>query len=123
MKLRVRMPILLAGFALALVCPPAHAHAMLEQAVPPVGSTVPSAPGELRLSFSEALEPRFCRIAVTDASGAPMNAGAIRTDPADPSRLLVPVRALRPGTYGVSWHAVSVDTHRTEGSYRFTVGP
>ena len=29
--------------------------------------------------------------------------------------------ALKPGTYTVSWHVLSVDTHRTEGSYRFTV--
>ena len=28
---------------------------------------------------------------------------------------------LRPGTYTVYWHVVSVDTHRTEGSLKFVV--
>jgi methionine-rich copper-binding protein CopC len=35
----------------------------------------------------------------------------------------VPLKALRPGTYRVSWHAVSIDTHRTEGAFTFTVKP
>jgi len=30
---------------------------------------------------------------------------------------------LKPGTYLVSWHVVSVDTHRTSGTYKFTVTP
>ena len=30
---------------------------------------------------------------------------------------------LAPGTYRVAWHAVSVDTPRTEGAYSFTVKP
>jgi methionine-rich copper-binding protein CopC len=29
--------------------------------------------------------------------------------------------ALKPGSYTVTWHVLSVDTHRTEGSYSFTV--
>jgi methionine-rich copper-binding protein CopC len=33
------------------------------------------------------------------------------------------LKPLKPGRYGVSWHAVSVDTHRTEGKYNFVVAP
>ena len=29
---------------------------------------------------------------------------------------------LPPGTYLVSWHVVSVDTHPTEGTFTFEVG-
>jgi len=29
---------------------------------------------------------------------------------------------LKPGRYRVRWHVVSVDTHRTEGSFEFSVG-
>ncbi|MGH6674956.1 MAG: copper resistance protein CopC [Xanthobacteraceae bacterium] len=32
-------------------------------------------------------------------------------------------RALKPGIYIVSWHVVSVDTHHTQGTYKFTVAP
>ena len=28
---------------------------------------------------------------------------------------------LTPGTYTVNWHVTSVDTHKTEGNYKFTV--
>jgi methionine-rich copper-binding protein CopC len=38
--------------------------------------------------------------------------------------LVTPVSApLKPGVYTVHWHAVSVDTHRTQGSFQFTVRP
>jgi methionine-rich copper-binding protein CopC len=29
---------------------------------------------------------------------------------------------LSPGTYRVHWHVLSVDTHKTEGSFSFRVG-
>ncbi len=111
--------------ALALLLAPglAFAHAQLETTVPPVGSTVASAPAELQMMFSEGLEPRFSKVVVTSASGVSVNAGAIHTDPADAKRLFVPVGKLAAGTYMVTWHAVSVDTHKTQGTYHFTIAP
>jgi copper resistance protein C len=38
------------------------------------------------------------------------------------ARMSVGLKALSPGTYHVHWHALSVDTHKTEGSFSFTVG-
>ena len=36
--------------------------------------------------------------------------------------MIVPMVApLTPGSYTVKWHVVSVDGHKTEGSYRFSV--
>jgi hypothetical protein len=36
--------------------------------------------------------------------------------------LIVPVaKALAPGVYSVKWHAVSLDTHHTQGTFDFTV--
>ena len=32
------------------------------------------------------------------------------------------VGRLAPGSYSVTWHALSVDTHKTQGSFGFTVG-
>ncbi len=96
---------------------------MLEEAVPPVGSTVASAPAELQLNFSEAIEPHFTKVAVGGPGGTTVAVGALHVDPSDDKRLLVPVPKLVPGKYTVVWHAVSVDTHRTQGSYHFTVAP
>jgi copper resistance protein C len=32
------------------------------------------------------------------------------------------LKALPPGTYKVNWHALSVDTHKTDGTFSFQVG-
>jgi len=32
------------------------------------------------------------------------------------------VGGLAPGSYSVTWHVLSVDTHKTQGSFSFNVG-
>ncbi|EFA1345042.1 hypothetical protein E8121_004861, partial [Escherichia coli] len=40
----------------------------------------------------------------------------------DQKRLIVPLAdSLKPGTYTVDWHVVSVDGHKTKGHYTFSV--
>ena len=101
----------------------AFSHALLRGAIPPVGSTVAAAPAEVVLTFSEGVEPRFSTIAVQDAAGAKVDAGDPHLVNGDGKRLAVPLKATSPGVYTVIWHATSVDTHRTEGTFRFTVKP
>jgi len=107
--------------AFALVATAAFAHAQLEKATPGVGATVASA-SELKLEFSEAVEPKFTTVAVTGPSGA--LAAAKPTTAGDGKLLVVKFAApLAPGEYTVNWKAVSVDTHHTQGSFSFTVKP
>ena len=40
---------------------------------------------------------------------------------ADGRTLSVKIAALKPGEYEVKWGVVCIDTHRTQGSYTFTV--
>ncbi len=101
----------------------ALAHAALQWASPPPGATVHGAPGSLVLLFSEAIEARFCRVEVLNQAGVAEVAGSWHADPKDAKRLLVPVIRLDPGTYTVRWRAVSVDTHKSDGTYQFTVAP
>ena len=101
----------------------AHAHAQLRQADPPVGGTGHAAPPQVELSFSEAVEPRFSTVAVTDAAGAQVDHADLHMAGGDAKRLAISVGALRPGTYKVVWRATAVDTHKTEGSFTFTVAP
>lgn len=101
----------------------AFAHAMLETAAPAAGSTV-AAPGEIRLGFSEALEPLFSSITLTTKDGKPVAAPKAAPDPADAKVLILhPATPLAPGGYHVAWAVVSVDTHRTQGGFDFTVQP
>jgi methionine-rich copper-binding protein CopC len=101
----------------------AFAHAQLEKAVPGVGSTVTSA-SEIRLQFSESVEPKFTGVTLTAEGGAEQALGKPSVDPGDTKALIVKIaKPLAPGTYTVTWHAVSVDTHHTQGAFSFTVKP
>ena len=101
----------------------AQAHAHLKAATPAANSQAAS-PSDIRLTFTEAVEPSFTGIELTDSAGAAVATGPGATDPADAKIFVVPVKAtLKPGTYKVQWHAVSRDTHKTNGDFTFTVRP
>jgi copper resistance protein C len=97
----------------------AHAHAFLDHASPLVGSTVASAPREVSLTFTQNLESAFSSVQVTDANGARVDQGKAQIGG---NTMRVGLKSLSPGTYRVRWQALSVDTHKTEGSFTFTVG-
>jgi hypothetical protein len=116
--------VIAAAFVLAelLIAPVAvRAHAFLDHADPAVGSTVPAPPTVIHLWFTQELEPAFSSATVTDPSGASMNDGAAAIDPNNKSELTVKLKPLPAGTYTVKWHALSVDTHTTEGDFTFQV--
>jgi copper resistance protein C len=115
---------LVAGlFATSLAgAPAASAHAFLDHAIPAVGSTVATAPREIRLLFTEAVEPHFSAVTLAAAGGKAVATGAAAQDPHDKAELVLHLPALGPGRYTVAWHVVSVDTHRTQGHFTFTIG-
>jgi len=100
----------------------AEAHGKLKEASPAEG-VVKSPPAEVIITFTEALETRFSKIEVTDSKGQRVDQGAAQAVPGEPARLAVALKPLSAGTYKVTWRIVSVDTHRSEGSYQFTVAP
>src|SRR6516165_8447710 len=97
----------------------AHAHAMLDRVSPSVGSTVASAPREVSLTFTQNLESAFGSVQVTGANGARVDQGKPQISG---NTMRVSLKSLSPGTYRVRWHVLSVDTHKTDGSFTFTVG-
>ncbi len=113
-----------AAFACSFAATAAFAHAFLDRAVPGVGATVQGSPSELQLSFTQNIVLAFSGVHIAVAGGGAIPTGKPRLDPAQPNVIHVPLgHALKPGTYVVSWHVVSVDTHPTSGTYRFTVAP
>jgi copper resistance protein C len=109
--------------ASAVMATKARAHAHLERAVPPVGGMVTTSPGEIRLTFSEAVEPALTGIVIADPVGKKVTTGRPVGDP-DKAEVVVPVtQPLAPGLYTVKWHTVSTDSHKTQGTFTFTVGP
>ncbi len=110
---------------LALLCgvAVAHAHAFLERAEPRVGSTVRAAPVQVRLWFTERLEPSFSRVQVVNARSERVDRSDAGVDPDNASLLRVSLAPLPLGAYTVIWRVVSVDTHVTEGEFVFRVAP
>ena len=112
------------AFALALLCSPpicAQAHAFLDHAEPKVGAALPASPAEVKIWFTQNVEPAFSVIEVDDASGKEVDNKDTHRNDKDKSLLIVSLPKLPPGKYTVVWHVVSVDTHRTQGRFQFTV--
>lgn len=114
----MKAPILAAALTL-LAASPALAHAMLQHASPAAADAVHPAPKTVTLQFSERLEPSFSKLEVHAADGT---AQTTATNIAGTTMKAI-LKPLTPGTYKVVWHAVSIDTHITDGHYTFTVKP
>ncbi|HUE36932.1 MAG TPA: copper resistance protein CopC [Candidatus Acidoferrum sp.] len=99
----------------------AWAHAFLDHSDPKVGSTVASSPAVIKIWFTQNLEPAFSTIDVRDAQGKEVDKQDAHLDDNDKSLLIVSLPPLANGTYTVIWHVASVDTHRTQGRFEFTV--
>ncbi|HEV2530400.1 copper resistance protein CopC [Phenylobacterium sp.] len=119
----MRKTYLIAGVAIALWAGQASAHARLLHAAPRVGATVAQSPSELRLAFSESIDPAQSSVSLSGPHGL-VALGRLRLDAADKRIAVatVPVR-LAPGAYRVQWSVISLDTHHTEGDFRFKVAP
>ena len=98
----------------------AKAHAFLDHAEPRVGNKVASPPHAVTLWFTQNLEPAFSSVTVTNAAGQRVDVGKPRVSG---NQMSVSLRGGGTGTYHVSWHVLSVDTHKTEGNFTFQVGP
>jgi copper resistance protein C len=96
----------------------ALAHAALHHASPEAGSTVSESPHDVTLVFTESLEAAFSSADVTDSNGVGVDEGKSQVNG---NMIRIGLKTLSPGSYRVHWRAVSVDTHRSEGSFTFRV--
>lgn len=111
------------GIALAVLgaAAPALAHGELVRASPEPGTVVSTSPADLRLQFSEAIEAKFSGLEVVTWTGKQVPIGRAAMQGAV---MAVPLPApLPPGVYRIDWHVLSVDGHRTKGSFTFEVRP
>ena len=115
-----RRRLVLAAAALMSPASTASAHARLRSAAPAPGEILITAPKAVSIVFSEALEPKFSRIEVSNAAGSRVDDGAAHSG-ADATTLVVALKPLPPGDYKVAWWATSIDTHKTEGSFTFMI--
>ena len=119
---RIRSCALAAAFLLASAGA-ALAHAFPTTTNPPVGSTLKTAPHEVVINYTEGIIPNFSSLEVVHASGGRVDRDDAHLGPAGAKQFVVDLGPLPPATYKVIWHATSVDTHKTQGSFNFTVAP
>ena len=116
---------LLALFAAAALAWPAAAwaHAALLRTVPVASRTINQPPAEVRLTYSEPVEPRFAIVSVTAASGQQVTSSSPAAAPGSPQTLVTPLRRVPEGWYLVFWRVISADGHPVRGAFTFAVGP
>jgi copper transport protein len=121
---RLRGVLALAAIVAALALPAAAwAHAALLRTAPSPSGTVNTPPKQVALTYSEAVEPRFAIVSVTDVNANRVTSGSPRRSPTDPDTLVVPLKKLGEGWYLVYWRVISVDGHPVRGAFTFAVGP
>ncbi|MDX6690879.1 MAG: copper transport protein [Solirubrobacteraceae bacterium] len=106
-----------------LVPASAGAHAALLKAVPAASGILNGPPAALKLTYSEAVEPRFAVVSVTDKSGNRVATARPSRSPRNVAELDVPLKDLKTGWYLVYWRVISIDGHPVRGAYTFAVGP
>ncbi len=121
---RRRRVAVLAAVVAALATPAAAwAHAALLRTSPEASVVLNAPPGQVALTYSEAVEPRFAIVSVTDAEGRQQTDGRPQRSSTNPNVLVIPLRAVPEGWYLVYWRVISVDGHPVRGAFTFAVGP
>ena len=103
-----------------MACFPDFVHAVRRHVGAQHASELRADPHAVTIAFTEAIEPRFSTIEVRNVDGARVDSG---NADGKATTLTVGLTKLPPGSYTVIWHAASVDTHKTEGKYTFSVLP
>jgi copper transport protein len=114
----------LLGVVLALVSiVPASAHAIVDRTEPGIDEILKSPPDRVVMYFNEPVELEFGSIHVFDSGGERVDAGEADHLPGRPDAIEVGLQPdLAEGTYTVSWHVVSADSHPIHEAFVFHIG-
>ena len=109
---------------LALVLTPvrADAHAELLSTEPAAGEHLATAPDQVVLHFSEAVNLGDDLVRVLDSAGDEVDAGDPVHLNGERSSVALPLPSLDDGGYVVSWRVISSDGHPVGGAFTFRVG-
>ena len=99
----------------------AAGHAVLQRSEPRVESTLKRPPDEVRLYFSERLEPAYSSVRVLNDRDVQVDRRDSHVDRANPALLRATLPPLPPGTYTVQWRVLSIDADITEGAFTFRI--
>lgn len=104
------------------IIPVARAHALPLRSDPAANAIVQAPPAQVRMEFSEDVNPATSRILVVDPTNREVDSRDSHVSDADSRQMLVSLPLLRAGTYVVVWRTQSADDgHVTGGSYIFRI--
>ncbi len=119
---RALAAVAVAGLALVAGAARADAHAELLSTEPASGAQLATAPTEVVLHFSEAVDLGDDSIRVLDTSGDSVGTGRPEHPDGERSSASLALADLDDGAYVVAWKAVSSDGHPVSGAFTFRVG-
>lgn len=120
--LRVLISLFLAVFTALAIAPAAWAHATLLATSPADAAVVTKAPAAISATFDEAVGVSADSLRVFAPNGQRADTGGTKQG-TDPQRITVALLpGLSNGTYTVSWHVVSADSHAVSGAFTFSIG-
>ncbi|MCA0756120.1 copper resistance protein CopC/CopD [Paenibacillus sp. N4] len=96
------------------------AHAYISESSPYENAELESSPSVIRLTFTEKVDAKLSSVTLTNAADGSSVSGKLGSG--GDSTLLYTIPKLEKGIYKVSWQVLSLDTHTTDGSYKFAVG-
>jgi copper transport protein len=103
----------------------AFAHAQLVRSDPADDSSLPQAPHEISLWFSEPIVLQFSSVRLVDGKARDVLAQGLRSSPTDPNLIVLALNNDTPlpnDVYTVIWKVLSADGHYTTGHSVFSVG-
>ena len=98
----------------------AHAHGTVETSSPKEGAVLTASPSEIRMKFTETLEPAFTSVKLIGPAGqevAPKE--KVRVE--DGKTVVLTLPTLAPGAYKAQWMSAGHDGHHIHGELTFTV--
>lgn len=99
----------------------AHAHAIVIEAEPKAGTSLPPASFAVMIRFNSRIDAARSTLVILDAKRAAI---PLTLDANDlPDRLTARVPALEPGAYRFRWQVLALDGHITRGDVPFTIAP
>ncbi|MEP7286104.1 MAG: CopD family protein [Chloroflexota bacterium] len=101
----------------------AQAHVTLLRTDPPAEAVLSAAPSQIKLWFTDPIDPEFSRIDIVDLNGQRLSKLKIEVDATDPKMIKVAPGAMARNVYTVVWQVTSaVDGHLTSGNFVLYVG-
>jgi copper transport protein len=111
-----------AALSVLIMASPAAAHAVLISSSPADGAMLKNAPARVTATFDEPVGVSAGSLRVFSPSGTRVDTGGTGHG-SKPSEITVALDSgLGRGTYTVSWHVISADSHPVQGAFAFSIG-